>query len=47
MGVGVPSVVWIQPMKKTVLPGNGSGNPFCQKALRRQNDESQNVMLKV
>lgn len=28
----------------TVSPGNGGGSPFCQRGLRRQNDESQNVV---
>lgn len=31
----------------TVSPGNGGGSPFCLRGLRRQNDESQNVMLTV
>lgn len=31
----------------TVSPGNGGGSPFCRRGLRRQNDESQNVMLTV
>lgn len=50
--VGVPCSLAITHVSKnqkrrTISPGNGGGSPFCQRGLRRQNDESQNVMLRV
>lgn len=44
-----PATTHVSKYKKrgTVSPGNGGGSPFCRRGLRRQNDESQNVMLTV